>query len=57
MSCRTGPLRAGRPLRGLCTGLDGPWSLGLAMLGVRFSRASLGLWDADLARQGIRVTK
>jgi hypothetical protein len=33
VSCRTGPLRAGRPLRGVCTGLGEVGAWGLALLG------------------------
>jgi hypothetical protein len=32
-SCRTGLLRGGRPLRGVCTGLGGRKVWGLALLG------------------------
>jgi hypothetical protein len=33
VSCRTGPLRVGRPLRGVCTGLAGDNSGGLPLVG------------------------
>ena len=45
MSCRTGPLRAGRPLRGVCTGLGDPIFLGPAVGGLLFFE--LGAFAAE----------
>jgi hypothetical protein len=48
LSCRTGLLRGGRPLRGVCTGLGGDDALGLPLVGDDVS-------DQREDRKGVRT--